>query len=248
MSNLWITAMNGGEPSASGGTQAPMEIRDEGSDWVQRFETPLGDDSSDGRYLRRYAQEAPHQGVIAIAQRRTRWDHPKMGMQLPEASQWSRESRDAGKTLEHMLVQGGYPPEKAAGAFVVMHRDPHAGTSNTAADSAGHPGAALHPARWDYGTLAHEAAHHLTIHQNNLRPFDRDSNSDADTHGPDFARNYARTLDMVSDGAGDDFLRHHGAATALMGNYRARVHGLARELPPSARHEDPGQQADWEPG
>ena len=51
------------------------------------------------------------------------------------------------------------------------------------------------------------------------------------------SRNFAATLEMVSPGAGETFLHHHTDATVLMGNYRARIRGLARELEPSYRHE-----------
>src|SRR5258708_6329936 len=157
-----------------------------------------------------------------------------MHMPLPEPNRWSRESRDAGMTLEHMLKTGGYPAEKAVSAFVSLHRDPDARSSNTAYDSEGRAGAALHPDRWDYGTLAHEAAHHITQQQNGWAFHDH-SLGDSDIHGPQFAGNCAKTLGAISKGAGEDFLRHHADAVQLVRNYRARVHGMPWEEPERER-------------
>lgn len=62
--------------------------------------------------------------------------------------------------------------------------------------SDGQPGVALHPNRWDYGTLAHEVAHHL--HENELGYKPRD---DETAHGPDFVRHYQNVLKDFGKGA-----------------------------------------------
>jgi len=186
-------------------------------------------ETEDGRLLEKYARDAPHQGAIAIAQRRTRFDHPNMTTQIPEPSGGAKIFSEAGgKTLEHMLVHGGYPPHEAEGAFVARHQDPSRRTSNAAFDGYT-PGAALHPEKFDYGTLAHEAAHHLVMQQNAQAPNDS-SLGDRDIHVHQFAGNYAKVLEVVSRGAGDSFRQHHADAVALVGNYRHRVHGLSRDL------------------
>lgn len=215
------------------------DYKDPDSDWVTRFDTPLGSPESDDRVLQKFGKTHPHQAAISMAQRRTRWDHPKLGMELPRPDPhavFTHESHDAGRSLEHMLIRGGIPEDTARGAFVAMHRDPMAGTSNMAHDTSGHLGAVLHPERWDYGTLAHEAAHHLVTYHN-AWPFNDSSHTDADIHGPQFARAYAQTLGMVSKGAGEDFLRHHGDASALISNYRSRIHGLPRIDQDPSQHE-----------
>jgi hypothetical protein len=187
-----------------------------------------------GPQLRGWTKDNPRKAAIHLAQARTLFDHPKLGMQLPEPNRWSRESRDAGVSLEHMLVHGGYPAGKAAGAFVSQHRDPASGTSSTAHDSEGHVGAALHPARWDYGTLAHESAHLNTMHDNDWRPNDR-SLGDGQVHGGQFARHHARALGTISQDAGDDFLGHRDRFLGMIDNYRHRVHGMDRMAPEADR-------------
>ena len=180
-----------------------------------------------------WGKDKPHTAVTQIAQSKTAFDHPRMHMQLPEPENdphdfFPNESHVGGKVMEGMLQAAGFSPEQARGAFVVRH--PEGKSASNAAFRGSKMGAALHPHRWDYGTLAHETAHHWAIWKNAWAPNDH-SLDDADIHGHDFTQAYSRTLNYLSPGAGDDYLRHHADASTLVGRYRKRVHGLSEELP-----------------
>jgi len=178
-----------------------------------------------------WGAEKPHAAAIAEAQHRTREDHPMMGMQLPEP-EWTGAVPDADVSLRHMLRRAGYPEEKAAGAWV--RRKPETATaSSTGYDPGdGTVGIGLHPHRWDYGTMAHEAAHLVANHEAGRPPHAMAHAlglGDADVHGPDFARAYGRIIGSSwGEQAGDDFHRHHQDALQLVSNYRSRVHKLPR--------------------
>jgi hypothetical protein len=102
----------------------------------------------------------------------------------------------------------------------------------------GQLGVALHPRRWDVGTVAHEAAHILHIHHAGWNP--RTAQRDERRHGPDFARHYAAALDVAFPGAGASFLRHYEDALATVGNYRRTVLKLPRDFAGSGPTADPG--------
>jgi hypothetical protein len=189
----------------------------EGSDWIE---------SRDAHALEKMGRDHPHGAAIQIAQQRTAFDHPNMHTQLPRPESEGSYifSETGGKVLSHMLQAGGYRGD-ASNAFVATHRNPESNTSNPAMDRRGNPGVVLHPDRWDYGTLAHEAAHHVA---NGPERFNDPSMTDEEIHGPAFAQAYSRTLGVVSRGADEDFARHHADARREVSDYRARVHGLPR--------------------
>jgi hypothetical protein len=187
--------------------------------------------SADFHAVTAWGEKKPHAAAVNIAQEDTRLDHPAMTVPLPEP-RWTGFSDDADHSLRHMLRRAGYPGHLAASAWV--HRKPDTATaSSTAWDPGdGTVGVGLHPHRWDYGTMAHEAAHLITNHQKGIPPNVMGQSlglTDADVHDDHFARNYEHVIRTSwGDEAGDDFRRHHADARTLVSNYRARVHGLPR--------------------
>lgn len=174
--------------------------------------------------LKAWAESKPHQAAVRLAQDETREAHPELieyaGDQDPEGF-----SEQAGATLRRMLEAGGYPPGKAERSFVMRHPEPDRNSSSVVMMGT-RTGVALHPLRWDHGTLAHEAAHIIANHHAGIDS--RGIQGDEIRHGPHFARAYAGTLNTLSPGAGDDFARHHQDALRLVSNYRSRVHNLPR--------------------
>lgn len=127
---------------------------------------------------------AHHQRAVADAQNAVRLEYPTMHTEI-----WPGE--DADDALRHMLKQHGHPRHEDA--FVSIH-DGSRGFSSTAKDrETGAVGVVLHPARADYGTLAHEAAHLLHDHQTG-RGF-REPSPDESVHGIGFIQHYAALLD-----------------------------------------------------
>jgi 8-oxo-dGTP diphosphatase len=145
------------------------------------------------------ARREPWHAAAKLAQAQVRLDHPKLGMPFPRSHEGGDEM--VGHILKHVGYQGD-----TDGAFVSRHPDPSRRTSNPAW-LGGKPGVTLHPDRWDYGTVTHEAAHHAVMYDHAVRP--NDEEPDEQVHGPEWAGHYAQGLNRLSRGAGDDFLEHH---------------------------------------
>lgn len=127
---------------------------------------------------------AYHQRAVVEAQNAVRLEYPTMHTEI-------RPGEDADHALRHMLKQHGHPGHEDA--FVSVH-DGSRSFSSTAKDrETGAVGVVLHPARADYGTLAHEAAHLLHDHQTG-RGF-REPSPDESVHGIGFIGHYAKLLD-----------------------------------------------------
>lgn len=148
---------------------------------------------------RKWTEKSPHGVAVNRAQEHVRRHVPTMEMELGS-------TEDATSAMQHMLRRGGHPD--ADEGFVMRHHDPRRGTSQ-AFHSDGQPGVALHEDRWDYGTLAHEVAHHLHGHE-----MGRMARSDEEAHGPDFIRHYQGLLKDFGRGApemlGEHYYRHLG--------------------------------------
>ncbi|MGN6635999.1 MAG: GNAT family N-acetyltransferase, partial [Oryzihumus sp.] len=144
------------------------------------------------------AKRSPHKVASSYAQMAMWRDHPRVRMQFPQ----SHEGGD--ELVGHMLRHTGYEGD-TEGAFVARHPDPSRGRSN-AAYLNGKPGVALHPDRWDYGTVAHETAHHTVMYRHAIGP--NEPQTDEQVHGPEWSAAYARGLNVISPGAGDAFLHH----------------------------------------
>jgi 8-oxo-dGTP diphosphatase len=145
------------------------------------------------------ARREPWHAASKLAQQQVRFDHPNLGMRFPD--QHSGGDEMVGRILGHAGYQGD-----ASGAFVARHPNPEARTSNPSW-LRGAPGVALHPERWDYGTVAHECAHHAVMYDHAAAP--NEYQPDEQIHGPEWAGHYASALNRISKGAGDDFLGHH---------------------------------------
>jgi hypothetical protein len=145
----------------------------------------------------RYVAENPHAAAVGQAQ-----EHLRLHVPAYETSLSDSET-EAGESLRHMLRNGGHP--RADEAFVTRHRDPRRASSNVVYDPDDReiPGVALHPSRWDYGTLAHEAAHILHHHEIDRKP--NEATPDHVMHGDDFARHFQFTLGMVHKRAPEEF-------------------------------------------
>jgi len=146
----------------------------------------------------------PDERALHLAQKRVRAWHPKLTMPLPG------DHERASQTMRWWLAGAGHPD--AARAYAVRHYQRSRRSSNTGRGPDGEPMALLHRERWDYGTLAHETAHLVRDHEagrqaGGLPPPDG-------THGPAFAGHYARLLDTISRGAGDDLLAAYSAQLA----------------------------------
>lgn len=146
---------------------------------------------------RSWAREKPHAAAVSQAQEKARFEAPNMSMALG-----SRE--DATESMRHMMRQGGHP--QAEDSYVMKHRNPEWGQSQ-AFVSEGEPCVALHQDRWDYGTLAHEVAHHLRDHEAGGKPA-----NDEEAHGPDFIRHYQRVLGEFGHGAAETLGQTYGEA------------------------------------
>lgn len=146
-------------------------------------------------------------------------------MQLPEPS-WTRNSPEGATSLQHMLRTAGYPEHEASRAWVTQ-RDDRADASAVAYDPDERSwGVALHPRRWDYGTLSHEAAHLVHNHAVGNDPMHGGRN-DAFAHGAEFAHHYEGMIrQSFGPDAGDAFHQHYADSARLVSNYRRRVHGL----------------------
>lgn len=101
---------------------------------------------------------------------------------------------DGEKASEHLravLHAAGHP--RANDAFVIRHQDPAARKSQVVMDPETRaPGVALHPDRWDWGTLAHEAGHILQAHADG-REIDQLPTPEQ-KHGPEFLHHYSEAL------------------------------------------------------
>jgi hypothetical protein len=157
-----------------------------------------------GEDYHRYASENPHAAAIGQAQDHLRMHVPAYETALPDSE------HEAGQSLQSMLRRGGHP--RADEAFVVRHRDPRRGSSNVTYDPDDRdiPGVALHPSRWDYGTLAHEAAHILHHHEIGRKP--NEATPDEVMHGPDFVQHFKTTLAGVHKRAPEHLERAYGEA------------------------------------
>lgn len=177
------------------------------------------------------AKRDPWHASTNLAQREVRQHHPKLTMPFPHGE-------EGDEMVGHMLRHAGYqgPTE---GAFVARHPDPSKMTSNPSWLN-GRPGVALHPQKWDYGTVAHEAAHHAVLYDHAIAP--NTPQTDEQVHGPEWAGHYAQALNKLSKHAGDDFLYHHSRFRSMIdeGLKWVRPSDLAdaeKRLPPH-RHID----------
>ncbi len=178
------------------------------------------------------ARRDPWHKASQLAQREVRQAHPKLTMEFPRGEEGDR-------MVGHLLGYAGYkgPTE---GAFAARHPDPSKMGSNPAWLN-GKPGVALHPDRWDYGTVAHEAAHHAVMYDHAIAP--NTPQTDEQVHGPEWAGHYAQALNRISKHAGDDFLYHHGRFRDMITDglkYRrpSDLDAAEKHLPPSHWAED----------
>lgn len=148
----------------------------------------------------RLAAMNPHDRAQALAQEHTRFEHPRLGLSLGEYPQGRTR---VNPTLIRWLQEGGHP--RADEAYIARHSHPERGTSNSGRGPDGEPVVALHPERWDYGTLAHEAAHLLRDHETGRQPNDPPASPEG-VHDDAWAGHYARMLNDLERGAGDTYL------------------------------------------
>ena len=142
----------------------------------------------------------PDTRALSLAQESVRFDHPKLAMQLPK-------SQRGGQRNASPLAGGR---RASPGRSGVRHDAPRPfrGSSNTGRGPDGEPVVALHSQRWDYGTLAHEAAHLIRDHETG-----RAVNEPAPggLHGSEFVAHYARMVGGISKGAGEDLAAGYAA-------------------------------------
>lgn len=163
----------------------------------------------------------PRTRATALAQEQMRSYHPKTTLPLHE------RSGQSSHVLTSWLKEHGHPG--AEDAYVAEHRNPGEMQSNTGRGPDGEPAVVLHPDRWDYGTLAHEAAHLITDHQTG-RQFGEPHGPEG-AHGPQWAKNYANLLNRVSKGAGGHFMSLY------------KQHSPKQEPVPGPPHREPQREA-----
>jgi GNAT superfamily N-acetyltransferase len=200
----WWDSYSQGKDVAHGRTMAALGAAVNIS-WDHQDEDP----ATWSEDYQRTARDRPHGLAVNQAQEAARRQVPTMNMNLGSPN-------DATHAVQHMMRRGGHPD--ADEAFVMKHPHLEWGQSQ-AFVSDGQPGIALHPSRWDYGTAAHEVAHHLHEHELGHHP-----TSDEEAHGPDFVRHYQNVLgDFGRDAAqilGDTYhdslrrLQHEGILRA----------------------------------
>jgi hypothetical protein len=144
------------------------------------------------------ARREPWRMAATLAQEEVRRNHPALTRRFPAGD-------EGDEMVGHILRHVGYDGD-TAGAFVARHPNPELMVSHPSWLGV-RPGVALHPGKWDYGTVTHECAHHAVMYanaeaRNEYRP-------DEQVHGPQWARAYARGLNWLAPHAGDDFLFHH---------------------------------------
>jgi 8-oxo-dGTP diphosphatase len=174
------------------------------------------------------AQRSPHamEPHAQAAQDHVRLYHPGLVTRL------NVKNNQGSIVLSKWLGDAGHP--RAAEAYVTRHPDPDAHHSAIGRGLDGAPIVALHPDRWDYGTLAHEAAHLITDHQTG-RLFGHPHGPDG-AHGDQWAGNYAGLLNRISKGAGDDFLEQREAGKPMHREAAAEevlYHSGGRDFPGS---------------
>lgn len=123
----------------------------------------------------------PGQQPLYSAQSAARGLHPELARPLQDA-------HEATGTLRSWLREAGHPD--ADRAYVVRRED--SPTSNTGRGPAGEPVVGLHPGRFDLGTLAHEAAHHIRDLEAGRQAGDPQPPGGA--HGHEYVRHYARLI------------------------------------------------------
>lgn len=184
---------------------------------------------------RSWIREKPHAAAVSHAQEQASRQAPTMHMDLGSTD-------NATGAMRHMMSQGGHP--KADDSFVMKHSNPNWGKSQ-AFHSEGEPGVALHPDRWDYGTLAHEVAHHLHEHELGHHP-----TSDEEAHGPDFVRHYQHALNGFGRGASEILGEHyHKTLDQIQALHRQLPKPTAHAVQAAAVPETAGRsnQSVWQP-
>jgi 8-oxo-dGTP diphosphatase len=172
----------------------------------------------------------PHDLAAQWGQQEARKKHPELTEPLPPTE------HAASRRLRDLLGQLGHP--QADQAFVIRHDNPGRGASQVVMDEdTGDPGVALHPERWDQGTLAHEAAHIMHAHADGrplMELLDREHH-----HGPEFAEHYRKAISTFAPEASDHFMnRYHLARRMLRDDPNAIQRKAIHEELSYAEHRD----------
>lgn len=138
-----------------------------------------------------YKQKAgarPYGAAVNHVHNHLSWSAPWHDMPLPE------DHEEASGVLHRMLGEMGHP--QADQIDIHPHPRPERGASNTAYDiTKGAPKVELNPRHWDYGHLAHEAAH-LMRHLEDYRE-QGDPDADRHSHGPEFMEHFSNALRTI---------------------------------------------------
>lgn len=177
-------------------------------------------------------------------------DEAQRGMYLhhPVWHQDLGSEEDATRSFQHLLRQGGHPEADDAEAF--KHPNPGWHQSQLSRGDVGQLTAAVHPDRWDYGTLAHETAHALHQLQTGEKPASREH-----AHDDEFMEHYRTVGNMISPGAGDDLhAAYHRARYGKEAHVREAGKGKPRRDAPDvdrraqAPSDDAARGVDAHPG
>ena len=170
-------------------------------------------------------------------------DRAQRGMYLhhPVWHQDLGSEEDATRSFQHLLRRGGHPEADDAEAF--KHPNPGWHQSQLGRGDVGQLTAAIHPDRWNYGTLAHETAHALHQLHTGEKPASLEH-----AHDDDFMEHYRNVGNMLSPGAGDALHeayhreRHGGSRLDFrQAAVRPLYHGTSRDLTDVERADKHGQ-------
>ena len=177
-------------------THIPAEVRYFGHAERQGLVHEQGVQPKTGSRAEQLEAMDPGSRASAKAQERIRLMHPRTTMPL------GIKNRQSSVVLSKWLAQAGVP--RAGEAYVTVHHNPAEGISCTGRGPDGEPVVVLHPDRFDYGTLGHEAAHIAADHETG-RPHGG-AHGEHGPHDDRWAGHYASFLNGISPEAGDEFL------------------------------------------
>lgn len=206
---------SGSGPSAPEPEAAPDSARTEAAEIRDGPSHEARTEANGEHQLDRAAEQgieavaAPARNARTTGQQRTAARHPNDNA-MADAQEWMRarlpeltnakvfmtkglpeNEEKASEHLRAVLRAAGHP--RADDAFVIRHEDPAARKSQVVMDPETRaPGVALHPDRWDWGTLAHEAGHILHAHADG-REIDQLPTPEQ-KHGPEFIHHYIEAL------------------------------------------------------
>jgi len=195
------------------------------------------------------AEREPNRAVVSILQDHLRSAYPDLTRPLGE---------ERTPVLRQMLHRASFiiPDEEGGRAWAAPHPHPEQRVSQPATGEDGSLGVMLHPEQDNALTLAHEAAHHVTIRRHALQAAARASQAgghrdpdpaqmdpDDRDHGGGFVWHQALMLDGAGHGDAAQEMRDRYPDAVTQVAHHRHATGLSRDFPGSGRspHMPPDQ-------